>query len=353
MVHVGLDLHHCNSYIRALTEEGELIKGQRIYHNQIDQLWQYLNQFGDQTKRVVFEATSNARWMYRLLRTDPTVEPVAVTPHKVRIIAETVAKTDKIDATVLASLSKMDALPMAWIPDEDVENLREMIRYRAALVGLRSSAKNRVNGVLIRQGKLKPYEDVFGTLGRDWLKQVQLPPVMRLQIDQWLHLIDQYQKNIKDIEKKLYKDLAVANRWSSDMEILDTMPGWGKLTALTVLAELGDYRRFRCRGAVSCFAGLVPSSKRSDKSCRYGRITRRGSRYLRTILVEASISGARKVPRYRELYNRVKAAKKHNVAKVAVARQMLEDGWTMLIKREPFRLFADEAVNLTRAGCNL
>lgn len=78
MIHVGLDLHHRNSYIKALTDEGEPIKGQRICHNEIDQLWQYLSQFGDEAKRVVFEATCNARWMYRLLKNDPTIEPVAV-----------------------------------------------------------------------------------------------------------------------------------------------------------------------------------------------------------------------------------------------------------------------------------
>ena len=94
--------------------------------------------------------------MQRWLRQDKTVESVAVTPHKVRIIAETVAKTDKIDALVLATLSKMDALPRGWLPDEQVEELRELTRHRAMLVRLRTMAKNRINGVLIRRGLLRP-----------------------------------------------------------------------------------------------------------------------------------------------------------------------------------------------------
>ena len=160
MIHVGLDLHHKNSYIRAMDDDGVLYAGKRIYHSDIMELWQYLAQFGKQKKRVVFEATANARWMERLLKEDPTIEPVAVTPHKVRIIAETVAKTDKIDATVLTSLSKMDALPRAWLPDEEVEDLRELTRHRAVLVQLRTRAKNRINGVLIRRVMLRPYGDI-------------------------------------------------------------------------------------------------------------------------------------------------------------------------------------------------
>lgn len=350
MIHVGLDLHHKNSYVKALTEEGEVIEGRRIYHHDLEELWQYLGQFGSEPKRVVFEATANARWLERLLKEDPTVEPVAVTPHKVRIIAETVAKTDQIDAGVLASLSKMNALPRAWLPDAEVEDLRELTRHRAMLVRLRTRAKNRVNGVLVRRGILRPWGNIFGKLGRKWLTEVELDAVMRLEADQWLSLLDTYDQKIEVIERKLYHDYARRDRWRGDVEILMTMPGWGKLTALTILAELGDYRRFRRRSSVSNFAGLVPSSKRSDTSCRYGKITKRGSTALRNILVEVSINAVRKVPRYGKLYMRLKAAKSGNVGKVAVARQMLEDGWTMVMKQEPFRFVPKQAESLTRRG---
>ena len=289
--------------------------------------------------------------MQRWLRQDKTVESVAVTPHKVRIIAETVAKTDKIDALVLATLSKMDALPRGWLPDEQVEELRELTRHRAMLVRLRTMAKNRINGVLIRRGLLRPYGDIFGTLGRKWLSEVKLDEAMDLQIKDCLELLDHYQKKIAVVEGRLYRQLAKEPRWSSDLKILESMPGWGRLTGLTVLAELGDYRRFSSRSSVSSFAGLVPSSKRSDKSCRYGRISKRGSTSLRSILVEVSLTGARRVPRYMKLYNRLKQAKNSNVAKVAIARQMLEDGWTMLMKNEPFRYSPVQAAEtLTRVG---
>lgn len=350
MIHVGIDLHHKNSYIRAIDDDGVLYPGLRVYHTDIEQLWQYLGQFKDQEKRVVFEATANARWLKRVLQQDATITSVAVTPHKVRIIAETVAKTDKIDATVLASLSRMDALPVAWLPDEQVEQLRELTRYRASLVQLRTRAKNRVNGVLVRQGLVRPYGNIFGKYGRMWLCEIHLPATMRHQITDWLEVIDMYDSKISKVESILYRELAVNDRWREDVALLSTMPGWGKLTSLTVLAELGDYKRFKKRSSVSSFAGLVPSSKRSDKSCRYGKITKRGSTDLRRILVEVSLHGSRKVARYGKLHARLKKERGSNVAKTAIARQMLEDGWTMLIKREPFRFELVQAENLMRAG---
>ena len=337
MIHVGIDLHHRNSYIRAMDDDGEVFPGRRIYHDRIGELWQYLDRFKGQRKRVVFEATANARWMFRLLQEDPDIEPVAVTPHKVRIIAETVAKTDKIDATVLAMLSHLNTLPRAFLPDEQLEDLREMTRHRAMLVRLRSRAKNHVNGVLVRRGLVRPYMDIFGMLGRRWLEEVQLPSVMRLQVEHWLSLIERFEEKIAEVEKKLYQELAQQDRWKKDLELLATMPGVGKLTAVTILAELGDYRRFRRRSAVSCFVGLVPTSKRSDKISRYGKLSKHGSKALRSILVEVSLHGARKVPRYTALYEGLKGRKGSNKAKAAVARQMLEDCWTMLMKGEPFR----------------
>lgn len=243
----------------------------------------------------------------------------------------------------------MDALPRAWLPDAAVEELRELTRHRTALVGLRTRTKNRVIGALVREGVLRPYLDIFGRRGRRWLEQIALPAVIRRQVADGLALIDAYEVQIARVDRLLYQQ-ARTDRWREDVALLMTMPGWGRLTALTVLAELGDYRRFRSRGAVSGFAGLVPRSKRSDQSCRYGKITKRGPTALRRILVEVSLHGVRQVPRYERLYARLKAARGSNVGKVAVARQMLEDGWMMLMKREPFRFEPVQAETLTRVG---
>jgi len=351
MIHIGMDLHHRNSVVRALSDDtGELFPARRIYHDRIEELWQYLDQFGDQKIRVVFEAISNARWMYRLLGQRPNVEPVAVTPHKVKIIAETVSKTDKIDAAKLAWLSSVDMLPRAWLPDERIERLREMTRHRMGLLRIQTCCKNQVNGVLVRVGLQRPYNNIFGTLGRRWLTELNLPEVMRLQVDHWLTLLDATAERIVWMGRKIERIIKDDPIWDHAAALLDTIPGVGKVTISTILAELGDWQRFDRRSEVASFAGLVPVSKRSANTKRYGHISKRGSKELRRVLTEIAQGVARKVPRYGRLYDRVADQKCANVAKTAVARRLIEDAWTILMKDEPFRLWPVQAESLMQAG---
>jgi transposase len=346
-----MDLHHRNSMVRALSDDtGELYPARRIYHDRIEELWQYLDQFRGQKIRVVFEAISNARWMYRLLQKRPNVEPVAVTPHKVKIIAETVSKTDNIDAGKLAWLSSVNMLPLAWLPDERLERLREMARHRTSLLGIRTRCKNQVNGILVRVGLQRPYDNIFGKLGRRWLAALELPDVMRLQVTHWLTLLDTAADQIPRVELKIQRMIAGDPLWNRAAKLLATIPGVGKVTIGAILAELGDWQRFRRRSEVASFAGLVPTSKRSANTKRYGHISKRGSKELRRVLTEIAQTVARKVPRYGCLYDRVKSQRCANIAKTAVARRLIEDAWTILMKDEPFRLEPVQAESLAQAG---
>ena len=351
MIHVGMDLHHRSSVVQALSDEtGEIFASRRIHHDRIEELWQYLEQFGDQPIRVVFEAISNARWMYRLLSQRPNIEAVAVTPHKVRIISETVSKTDKIDAGKLAWLSSVDMLPRAWLPDERVERLRELTRHRNDLVRLQTQCKNQVNSVLVRLGLQRPYQDIFGPQGLRWLRALELPTVMRLQVEHWLTLLDALIQRRQGMDERIRRALQADEPWRQASALLDTIPGVGPVTISTILAELGEWRRFRRRSEVASFAGLVPVSKRSASSQRYGHISKRGSKELRRVLTEVAQGVACKVPRYGRLYGRVAQQKCANVAKTAVARRLLEDAWTLLMKQEPFRLLPVPAESLARVG---
>jgi transposase len=351
MIHVGMDLHHRSSVVRYLSEDtGELSPARRVHHDRIEELWQYLDQFGDQRIRVVFEAISNARWMYRLLKQRDNIEPVAVTPHKVRIIAETIGKTDKIDSGKLALLSSINMLPRAWLPDERVERLRELTRHRTDLLHTQTRCKNHVTGVLVRCGLQRPYDDMFGPLGRRWLAGVELPEVMGLQIDNELALLDAVVERRTKVEGRIRRSILSDPAWRRAAVVLDSIPGVGPVTISTILAELGDWQRFRRRSEVASFAGLVPVSKRSADKKRYGRISKRGSKELRRVLTEIAQGVAKKVPRYGRLYDRVAKQKCANVAKTAVARKLIEDAWTILMKDEPFRLMPVQAESLARVG---
>ncbi len=106
---------------------------------------------------------------------------------------------------------------------------------------------------------------------------------------------------------------------------------------MTVLAELGDLRRFRSRAAVANYAGLVPVQRGSNEKNWRGGITRRGSAHLRAAIVEAAWTAIARSPRYGQQYERIKERRGSQPAIVAVARRMLEDLFTMITRNQPFR----------------
>ncbi len=135
--------------------------------------------------------------------------------------------------------------------------------------------------------------------------------------------------------------------WSKAAALLMTMPGIGLITALTILAELGNVKRYRSRAAVANYAGLVPIVRDSNQKHYSGGISRRGSNHLRAVLVEAAWIGVPRVPVYQHLFKRVEQKKNKATAIVAVARRMLEDASTLLIRDEAFRY-----VRVSEAGAS-
>jgi len=125
-------------------------------------------------------------------------------------------------------------------------------------------------------------------------------------------------------------------------QLLCTMPGIGAYSALLILSEIGDIRRFPDGRHLCSYAGLVPSVYASGGKTRLGRLTKQGSKWLRWILVECSVHAITGAPQFRSLYTRV--ARKHgpNTGRVAVARAMLKTIYAMLTNREAFRPIVKE-----------
>lgn len=96
--------------------------------------------------------------------------------------------------------------------------------------------------------------------------------------------------------------------------------------------------RFRSRAAVANYVGLVPVLRSSNEKSCSGHITKRGSKHLRAVLIEAAWEGSRRVPKYQMMFERIARRRGRKIALVALARRMLEDAWTMLKKDEAFRM---------------
>jgi transposase len=355
-----MDVHVRNSVLNAKDADGQVL-GRGRCGNTLLEISGFLapierraRQTGEKI-RVVMESTTNSRAMQRLLTQygrEAGIDLTAEVLHarKLRIIAESVNKCDRVDTNILTELSRSNLkLPTCYMPDDEEFALREHLRARSDLVRIRTMLKNRLHAVLHRRAILAPASNLFTRSGRQFLSQLSLDDAGRTILDRYLAAMDYIDQSV-DASTVSLKELSQQPRWAKPAALLQTMPGIGLLTALTILAELGDRSRFRSRAAVANYAGLVPKQRSSDGKCWSGGITREGPSHLRAMLAEAAWMAMPRVPVYRALFQRVEHKKGRRPAIVAVARRMLEDAWTMLQKEEAFRYVPEPVVETATGG---
>lgn len=346
MIFVGMDVHVRNSFLYATDDQGRRLAHGRRGNTAVelaDFFDELLGAVGgcQQPLRAVLESTTNSRAIQHLIRQvgqeagfDTTAD--VLNARKVRIIAESVCKSDAVDASVLNELARSNLkLPTCYLPDDEEFALREHLRARSALVRLRTMVKNRIHAVLHRRGILLATGSLFTSNGRRLLEQLELDAAARTILTRYLAVLDHLEERIEESNRDL-KEIRRRPRWAKRAALLQTMPGIGIITALTLLAELGDLKRFKSRAAVANYAGLVPVIRDSNHKHFAGGITHRGSAHLRAVLAEAAWMAVGQVPVYSALFQRVAARGGKAVAIVAVARRMLEDALTMLHKEQAF-----------------
>jgi transposase len=348
MICVGLDVHVRNSFVHAKDAQGRtLVRGR--CGNTLGEFAELLApveraaKSGGEPVRVVLESTTNSRAIARLCHSygagagiDLAAE--VLDARRLRVIAESVAKCDRRDAAVLCDLARTNLkLPRCYIPDDEAFQLRERLRARADLVRTRTMFKNRIHAVLHRRGVLRPSKlDVFTQQGRTFLAELKLDEAGRRAIDGFLGCLERIENELKTSTKALLAE-GGSERWAKARQCVETIPGVGPITALTILAELGDAARFPSRASAANYAGLVPIVRDSNEKRGRGGITHRGSAHLRAVLVEAAWMAVGKAPQYADQFARIARRRGKQIAITAVARRILEDAWTLWRKGEPFR----------------
>jgi transposase len=258
-------------------------------------------------------------------------------PMQTRAIASAKVKTDKVDARVLAQLGAADFLPEVWAPDAATRALRRRVAHRASLVRQRTRLRNQVHAVLARNLIEAPVSDLFGAGGRRWLAEVTLPAHEREQIDSDLRLHDALAREVELAERQLGSE-ALAR---GEVRRLMTIPGVGPVTALSLIAVVGEVSRFPSANQLVGYLGLDPRVRQSgDRPARNGRISRAGNAHARRLLVEAAHSAIRTPGPLRAFHARIKARRGSQVALCATARKLTVLAWHMLSKDEDYRYAA-------------
>jgi transposase len=328
---VALDVHKRFSEI-AVHENGGLRRLGRI---ETSQLRAFAESLGPDD-HVVLESTSMT-WAIAELLARHAGRVTVSNPMRTRAIASAKVKTDKIDAKVLAQLGAADFLPEVWAPDEQTRALRRRVSHRSSLVRQRTRLRNQIHAVLARNLIEAPFTDVFGLGGREWLNEVVLPEHEREQVDSNLRLHDALNSEIELVERQLAEQ-ALAN---ADVRRLMTIPGVGAITALALLAVIGDVTRFPSPRHLVGYLGLDPRVRQSgDKKARHGHISREGQAHARGLLVEAAHTAIRTPGPLRAFHGRIAPRRGKQIALCATARKLTVLVWHLLTKQEDYRFSA-------------
>jgi transposase len=238
--------------------------------------------------RVCYEAGSCGYVLHRQLA-GLGVACAVVAPSLVPSKPGDKVKTDRRDALKLARLHRAGELTAVWVPDDAHEALRDLTRARGAAVAELHRCRQRLGKFLLRQGLRPPAGVKPWTLRhRDWLGRLRpAQAAHRVVLEEALHALDQAAARLGRLED-VVREVAASGPHAALLGALQTLRGVGLVTAATLVAELGDVRRFATPRQAMAYAGLVPGERSSGGRTRRGGITKTGNAHVRRVVVEAA-----------------------------------------------------------------
>ena len=279
------------------------------------------------------EMMSGAAWVRDRLQAAGWSVQIA-DARKAKAVGSLAAKTDKLDARVLAELARRDLVPQVYVPTVSDRELKERLGRRMHLIRLRTSAMNRAHGVLSQFGVKLAFSRLRESDAVEFLAERGVPEVWRRSIAECVAVVEVLDRRLIPLEQEL-RPIA---REDARVALLVTIPGVGDLLALTIASEIGDISRFASARKLVGYSGLTPRVYQSGQKSRTGKLSRSGSTMLRWAAIEAAQQAWRPNNPWHQLYLDVKArcGGKGNPAKAAVARKVLIATWHVLALQRPF-----------------
>jgi len=340
MVNVGIDLHK-TQFTTCVRERNGNVFGK--YPTTPEGYQSFLEQAAEwqrkgETVRVGVESTGNTRYFKNRME-GAGIGVVVINTLKLKVVTESVKKTDKHDAATIAEFLEKDMLPEARLCSRESEQLRRLLKARSMLVKTEVVIKNQIHALLTAEGM----EDVKGSLqskrGRKQALDTLEACENGLVAQPLIEMIDRLEEDINGIEKEL-RGLTEGDRM---VELLMTIPGCGEIGAWTIRAWTDDIGRFANPKKYAAFAGLAPWVQDSNETIHHGSITKRGPKELRTALVQV-VMGLRRMKektvlwRFMRRYEVLKKYKGTGRAIIATARKVAMMIWHMLSEDVEFDL---------------
>lgn len=333
MIHIGIDHHKKYSYIVAMNDKGQIIWDGECASK--PEAFLRLKEFLPKGEAVqsVLEAGRNWGILYDALE-ELKLNPKLANPLKMRLIAETFTKTDKIDATTHAIILKAGLTPLVHVPSREVRDQKNLLRQRVWLVKIQTMIRNRVHNILDRHHLNKPEKrDLFGNHGRAWMNALDLPDPDGKLLHQDLELLDAVRSHIREVENWIDETL----KENSYIPILMSFPGIGKFFAALIALETDRIERFASPGKFCAYSGLVNSTYRSAGKSFHGGMIPGCNHHLRYAFIEAAWTASRISPYFRAFFMRLKARVGTHDAIGACARKLCEITYVCLRQKRSYQ----------------
>ena len=330
---IGLDIHKFYAIACGVDPQRQPVLGpQRI---SMLQLGEWSRKQLTREDAVVLEVTTNGWQVYDDLL--PYVHSVTlVHPPHLALITRAQVMTDSIAALTLARLHAAGLIPPVWVPPPAVRDARALVAQRAKMVRLATQAKNRLHAVLHRHHLEPPDGSLFAPDNRSWWGQLALSASAQARIQSDLDTLTFARTQLERFERALAEVAAGDER----VPLLIQLPGIKLLSAVTILAAIGQIERFPGAAQLVGYAGLGARVHASGQVYHTGRLTKAGRRELRATLVEAAHTAANTHEHWQAQLARLEPRLGHNKAIVAIARKLLVSVWHVLSQHGADR-FAD------------
>lgn len=348
---VGLDVHLETITLATIDDAGKTTPAV-TFANTPEQLAKQLRNRGPRERvQVCYEAGPSGSVIYRQLH-GMGIACAVVAPSLIPVRPGDRVKTDRRDAEKLARLLRGGELTMVAVPRPEIEAVRDLSREREHAVGELNRHRQHLLTFLRRHGHVPP--EKVGRYSKRWWSWVDgvtletsVEHALRTELRDAVHAAEQRLKRLT----AMVEELAETGPFGAVAAERQQLYGIGAITAVGVLAEVGDLGRFANARQLMAYAGLVPGEDTSGGQVRRRPITKTGNRHLRRLVVEASWHATRRpapplpptlapdrVARiahaahdrcYRRYWRLVGKQKSKQVAIVAVARELLGFIWAV------------------------
>ena len=292
--YVGLDVH-AETISIAVADSGsrEAARSVGTIPNEMSKLSKALGKLGSPEQLLVcYEAGPTGFELYRKL-TQKGIYCEVVAPTLVPVRSGDRVKTDVRDARKLAQSHRAGELTAVYVPQEQQEALRDLVRVRESAKKDELRAKHRVTQFLLRYSRSRDKSKTsWGQVHLKWLQQQHWEqPLAQQAYDDLLNELVHYMDRVKRLSKALEAAVEqVSERYQSLIKAFQSLRGVALLTAITIVSETGTFQRFATARQFMSFLGLVPSEHSSGGSRKQGGITKTGNAHIRRCLGQSAFS---------------------------------------------------------------